>query len=351
MSAPSAETIKAKLSAVDATQETIVSVAQWVMFYKRNAAQIVDIWHQAVRDASSNRKLNLIYLANEVAQTSRAKKRPEYPEALSKVMPDALEHVFRQSTTSIQEKLKRVVDVWRQRSVFSPQVIDEISQRLQTRRKSPVAAKNNAQSVPAELEALSLAYRRITSATAAASLSASTAKHIYDSVMTDGLPANPGVLQTKLRQLQNALEAAKTGSANLVAIREQVARELDVLAAANQSGLDALRSQLEALAQQSTAVMVRATEIDNAAALYPEQTSTTPEMEPPQAEALTPSEKEFDLDTVMKSITGAQNKDLPGSAGDPVSKMDLDETMLELMSRGNSTAAPQTAPEEDEYVP
>lgn len=34
---------------------------------------------------SSNRKLSLIYLANEVAQQSRAKKRPEYPEAFAKV--------------------------------------------------------------------------------------------------------------------------------------------------------------------------------------------------------------------------------------------------------------------------
>jgi hypothetical protein len=65
MSAPSADAIKAKLSAIDATQETIVSIAQCdtafmcresladmlgVMFYKRNAAQIVDIWHQCVRD-------------------------------------------------------------------------------------------------------------------------------------------------------------------------------------------------------------------------------------------------------------------------------------------------------------
>lgn len=34
---------------------------------------------------SSIRKLNLIYLANEVAQQSRAKKRTEYPEAFAKV--------------------------------------------------------------------------------------------------------------------------------------------------------------------------------------------------------------------------------------------------------------------------
>ena len=79
------DAVKAKLSALNETQDSIVAVAQWVMFHRRNADRTAMTWLQKVKDSGSNKRLNLIYLANEVAQQSRARKKDDFIIAFSPV--------------------------------------------------------------------------------------------------------------------------------------------------------------------------------------------------------------------------------------------------------------------------
>ena len=75
------DAVRAKLSALNETQESIVSVAQWVMFHRsvyfldyclystynrvrRRADETVQLWFQRLKDSGANKRLNLIYLAN-----------------------------------------------------------------------------------------------------------------------------------------------------------------------------------------------------------------------------------------------------------------------------------------------
>lgn len=78
------DAVKAKLSALNDSQESIVTVAQWVMFhryrhllqtqrdlliffvynYRRHAERTSQIWLQKIRDSPPPKRLNLIYLAN-----------------------------------------------------------------------------------------------------------------------------------------------------------------------------------------------------------------------------------------------------------------------------------------------
>lgn len=80
--------------------------------------------------SSGPRKLNLIYLANEVAQQSRARRKDEFPKAFGSVIAEAMGVAYRGSTADIQNKLRRVLDVWRTRNVFEPPVLAEVDQRL-----------------------------------------------------------------------------------------------------------------------------------------------------------------------------------------------------------------------------
>ena len=80
--------------------------------------------------SSGARKLNLIYLANEVAQQSRARRKDEFPKAFGGVIAEAMATAYRGSTADIQNKLRRVVDVWRTRNVFEPPILAEIDARL-----------------------------------------------------------------------------------------------------------------------------------------------------------------------------------------------------------------------------
>lgn len=58
------DAVRAKLSALNETQESIVTVAQWVMFHRRHADRTGIIWLQKLKEAGASKRLNLIYLAN-----------------------------------------------------------------------------------------------------------------------------------------------------------------------------------------------------------------------------------------------------------------------------------------------
>jgi len=79
------DAVKAKLSALNETQESIVTVAQWVLFHRRYADRTTATLLQRLKDSGSNKRLNLIYLANEVAQQSRARHKDEFIVAFSPV--------------------------------------------------------------------------------------------------------------------------------------------------------------------------------------------------------------------------------------------------------------------------
>lgn len=81
------DAVQAKLSALNETQESIVTVAQWVMFHRRYADRTAASWLQRIKDSGSNKRLNLIYLANEVAQQSRMRKKDDFIVAFSPVSP------------------------------------------------------------------------------------------------------------------------------------------------------------------------------------------------------------------------------------------------------------------------
>jgi regulator of Ty1 transposition protein 103 len=72
----------------------------------------------------------LVYLANEVAQQSRVRRKDEFPRAFGEVIAEAMGIAYRGSTVDIQNKLRRVVDVWRSRNVFEPTVLADIDKRL-----------------------------------------------------------------------------------------------------------------------------------------------------------------------------------------------------------------------------
>lgn len=79
------DAVKAKLSALNETQESIVTVAQWVIFHRRYADRTAASWLQRVKDSGSNKRLNLIYLANEVAQQSKARNKDDFINAFEPV--------------------------------------------------------------------------------------------------------------------------------------------------------------------------------------------------------------------------------------------------------------------------
>lgn len=140
--------VRAKLSALNETQESIVTVAQWVMFHRytapftrlfvhnltflsrRHADKTATLWLQRLKDSSSNKRLNLIYLANEVAQQSKARRKDDFLVAFAPIIAEATAIAYRGATNEVQQKLRRVVQVWRARQIFETPIQDAVEARI-----------------------------------------------------------------------------------------------------------------------------------------------------------------------------------------------------------------------------
>jgi regulator of Ty1 transposition protein 103 len=58
------------------------------------------------------------------------RRKDEFPRAFGEVIAEAMGIAYRGSTVDIQNKLRRVVDVWRSRNVFESTVLADIDKRL-----------------------------------------------------------------------------------------------------------------------------------------------------------------------------------------------------------------------------
>lgn len=122
----SVEALRSRLRAANDTAESIQSTAVWIMFYKRHAKEIAEQWREAVEQDAN--KLAIIYIANEVVQQCKIKRRFEVVDEFSIVLPDAIKAAFETSDEKTKEKIGRVIKVWKQRSVFSPEVLKQIDE-------------------------------------------------------------------------------------------------------------------------------------------------------------------------------------------------------------------------------
>ncbi|KAK5098223.1 hypothetical protein LTS08_006356 [Lithohypha guttulata] len=124
------EALRAKLATLNETQESIVSVSQWIAFHRRYADKIAQVWLTKLKDSPPPKRLNYVYLVNDIVQNARARKRAEFPNAFSPIIAEAVQQAYRSSPTDIQGKLKRLLEVWKTRNVFEPSILAAIQARV-----------------------------------------------------------------------------------------------------------------------------------------------------------------------------------------------------------------------------
>ena len=69
-----------------------------------------------------NKKLTLLYLANDVIQNTK-KKGPEFKVEFTKFLPRTLQHVSQTKDESVCKSVERIISVWEERKVFEPDTI------------------------------------------------------------------------------------------------------------------------------------------------------------------------------------------------------------------------------------
>lgn len=123
----SPEVFKKKLDALQETQDSIVSISQWVLFHHRHATHLCELWAEYTLDpqraATLKKKLLLLYLCNDVVQQARHKRKPEFSAGFAPLLPLVIHAIYGSVDDSIKPKIERLISVWSQRNVFTkPQI-------------------------------------------------------------------------------------------------------------------------------------------------------------------------------------------------------------------------------------
>ncbi|RDL37388.1 putative Regulator of Ty1 Transposition [Venustampulla echinocandica] len=342
------DAVLAKLSALNETQESIVTVAQWVMFHRRHADRTAQLWLSRLKDSGSNKRLNLIYLANEVAQQSKARKKDDFLIAFSPVIAEATASAYKGATSDVQLKIRRVVEVWRQRQVFEIPIQDAVEARIEEIDKSKTSGKrgggsifssNTPSSVPSDLVPLVEPQQTITKLVLSTRTSTNAASQDYDKLM--GPSANPPtapVYAARLNGLLKTLANAEGAVAESIKARKLLIEGLEKMLGSNREALTAEEKQLEELAGRKKETDAKKKSVEDnimrdiASNSNPgtpngppegspgaSRNSTTPAPEPdrPEVEALTPPDfprppstepiPEFDLDYTNSSASAANS--------------------------------------------
>lgn len=124
----SASGLVSKLDALTATQDSITSTAQWVLFYRRHAKVIVESWCEYV-ESHPKKSLALLYLANDVVQQAKARAKAKakegsgvveegFVDGFGKVLPKVINEVYSSSSPDNKERIVKLVKVWKDRGIF-----------------------------------------------------------------------------------------------------------------------------------------------------------------------------------------------------------------------------------------
>ncbi|KAI1423716.1 RNA polymerase II-binding domain-containing protein [Xylaria sp. FL1777] len=312
------DAVLAKLSSLSETQDSIVSVAQWIMFYRRHADRTAQLWLQKLKDSSSHKRLSLIYLANEVAQQSKARRKEEFLVSFSPAVAEAVAVAYKGAPHDVQQRIRRVVDVWRERGVFEGPIQQAVEARIHDLDKARGSTKaglggsifGSTSSFPAELTALVAPQQNVSKVVLSTKPAIQSANTDYDSLMAPGstVPSAP-VYAARLSGLLKTLAQAEGAVEQSVKARRELVNQLQKLLDVNRNALIADENELENVMQKKIKVEDKKEEVERAimAGLpndEPYLTGNTQDYQPaaepdrPEVEALTPlsneEEEEFE---------------------------------------------------------
>lgn len=127
MSSFSQSAFDKKLSELNSSSQSIQTLSLWLIHHRKHAKHAVKLWKSHLLKATNaQRKLTLMYLANDVTQNGK-RKGPEYGRAFADVIVDVFEQAWGSERRGMERRtatsLQRLLSVWSERGVFSKQQI------------------------------------------------------------------------------------------------------------------------------------------------------------------------------------------------------------------------------------
>ncbi|KAF2725258.1 DUF618-domain-containing protein [Polychaeton citri CBS 116435] len=278
----SEDAVTAKLSALNETQDSIVSVAQWIMFHRRHADRTASIWLQRLQDSPVPKRLNLIYLANEVVQQSRARGKSDFMLAFEPLVADATAAAYKHASQEVQGKIKRVVEVWRQRNIFDARIMEATEGRILELDKSrggggriggeggkrlggSLFGGGGTGGVPGELDFVAKNQVALSKAEAGVAGPTRTAEADFAKMIDPNAPVpTPPVHAARLSSLARTLATAQTAVDASMKARRELLAGLENLIESNRAKLAAEEQQAQDLQIQRDGVETKKKEVEDA---------------------------------------------------------------------------------------
>ncbi|KAF3010791.1 hypothetical protein E8E13_007983 [Curvularia kusanoi] len=361
------DSLKAKLSSLNETQDSITQVGQWILFHSDLdlPSSFWRVWLQRMKESPPHKKLVLIYLANEIAQTSKMRKKEDFLKAYESIIAEATTIAYKGSSHEIQNKIRRVVEVWRSRQIFSQQAQQSIEKALNDVDSSKSVGRKPAlggslfssSSVPAELKPVAPLATSVEKADLTSKPAVATANQEYDKVTNPNytIPSAP-VHAAGLSTLVKKLAVAEGAVAESIKARQALIAGLENLLASNKSKLEQDQGQAEDLKTRKDAIEGRKRQVEDAilqglSAIETNRISAAPlpvattGQDRPQMEELTPPPMESFTPTGSPQRTATQVAEPVPDIGDdvmpePVSNPIIPET---APAPGNNSTLPAFA--------
>jgi regulator of Ty1 transposition protein 103 len=281
--------------------------------------------------------------------------------AFSPVIAEAIAIAYKGASADIQGKLRRVIDVWKERSIFEVPIQSAIETRLQELDKARGNVKSgfggspfgsNAPSVPSEFAPLISAHQTVGKLSVPLKSTVSAANEEFDK-QTDPTTAQPSapVYAARLTGLLKTLANAESAVAECVKAREGLISGLEKLLEANRTALDNDKNAALELAERKQAVEDTKQQVELAylrvkgsidgSEVKAEDGSGSPAPEPdrPEMEALTPPPMESFTPPEMEALT-------PPNMDDPEPVFQT-EPEPELSAAAEATLAAKSEPHSD----
>ncbi|KAH7141188.1 ABC multidrug transporter mdr2 [Dactylonectria estremocensis] len=304
------DSVLARLSSLNESHDSIATAAQWIMFHRRHADRTVQLWVQRLRDSSSTKRLSLVYLANEVAQQSKIRHKDDFIIAFAPVMAEAISIAYKGAPADIQSKLKRVVDVWKDRAIFEAPIQAAIDGRIGDLDKARGSAKSGfggspfgsgTPAIPSEFAPLVTAHQSVGKLSLPLKATIASANQEYEKHTDSSTPVpSAPVYAARLNGLLKNLANAESAVAECVKAREGLLSGLEKLLNANRAALDEEKASQAQLLARKSEVEEKKHQVELAImrALGPAETNgepgeagsanAPPEPDRPEMEALTP---------------------------------------------------------------
>jgi hypothetical protein len=136
-----ARSLRHQLEQLDMTAPSIQAAAGAMLkHYEKTAAVALNEWRNSLHNATNVKLLPLLYVANEVLQTSKRNRGNKFLEVFSPHLKESLVYVCQKDPTAT-EKVRRTVKVWGDRQVFSLRFINELMQALEPYREGVKKAR------------------------------------------------------------------------------------------------------------------------------------------------------------------------------------------------------------------